>query len=281
MDANTLPKDTGRKTRVLAAANGSAGSGKTTFVSAVGYVAATRGKKVLAVGMDKQRDLSHLLGYDDPDADENLATLFDVVDGICTIDETVVPALAGEGGAPIPNLWVIPESRKLEKLEFVLAGETARELWLHRQMPRLRGRFDIILLDCPGDMKLATTGALITADEIVGCVKSQEKEGRGLTELEDKLADVHEAYGHTGMRDEIDWVVIGESVSDKSQGKVYHDIEEQLREAYGDMVLKPSVRRDVKIPEAYTAQRPVTLYAPHGDAAKAYTEMGKKMKLYR
>ncbi|MDJ0345888.1 ParA family protein [Streptomyces sp. H10-C2] len=276
-----LPEDTGRPTRVLAVVNGSAGSGKTTFSAAVGYAAAARKKKVCILGLDKQRDVSRLLGYDDPDAEEELPTILDVLNDVCSLDEAVVPALDSKTEKPIPNLWVILEARGLDKLEFMLAGMTARELWLHRLMGSLRGRFDLVLIDCPGDMKLATTGALITANEIVGCTKSQEKEARGLTELESKITEIHESYGHTGMRDGVDWVVIGEGVSSKSQGKVYWDIEQQVREAYADVVLSATVRDDVKVAEAYTAGQPVTLYSPKSDAAEAYVKIGRQMKLYR
>nr|MDT0519871.1 ParA family protein [Streptomyces sp. DSM 41633] len=277
-----LPEDTGRKTRVLTVTNGSAGSGKTTFAGAVGYATAKNSKKkVCVIGMDRQRDVSRLLGYDDPDSDENLPTLYDVVDDVFSLAEAVVPARHSKTKEWIPNLWVVLESNKLDQLEFKLAGTTARELWLFRLLPQLRGRFDVIIIDCPGDVKIATIGAIIAGDEIVGCTKSQEKEARGLTELEDKIKEIHEAYGHLGMRNGLDWVVIGEGVTSDSQGKVYRDIEAQVRKAYGTMALQPTVRDDVKVPEAYSAGQPVTLYNPKCDAAVAYTKIGRQMKLYR
>ncbi|GGP80558.1 ParA family protein [Streptomyces melanogenes] len=279
-DTPMLPDDTGLKTRVLVFTNGSAGSGKSTTAAAVAYAAAKKKRKVCYIGLDKQRDGSRLLGYDDPDGDEDLPTLYDVVDKLVTLPEAVVPARDTKTKEVIDNLWVVLESKKLEHLEFKLANETARELWLYRMIGQLRGRFDVIALDCSGDVKLGTIGAIIASDEVVGCTKSQEKEARGLTELEDKIAEVAEAYGHTGMPTGIDWVVITEGVEHKSQGKVYKDMEQQLREAYGDIVLE-TVRDDVKVPEAYTAGQPVTLYSPNAPSAKAYTKIGRQMKLYR
>ncbi|WP_086796397.1 ParA family protein [Streptomyces caniscabiei] len=279
-DTPTLPEDTGRKTRVLACTNGSAGSGKSTTAAALAYAAAKKKKLVCVIGLDKQRDISRLLGYDDPDGDEDLPTMFDVVDEICSLAEAVVPAKDTKTKEFIPNLWVVLESKKLDKLEFKLADQTARELWLYRIIGELRGRFDFVIFDCPGDVKQATIGAIIASDEVVGCTKSQEKEARGLTELEDKIAEVAMAYGHTGMPTGINWVVINEGVEHNSQGKVYKDMENQLREAYGDIVLE-TVGDDVKVPEAYTAGRPVTLFSPHCRAAQAFTKIGRQMKLYR
>ncbi|MFE9769737.1 ParA family protein [Streptomyces sp. NPDC005808] len=279
-DTPTLPEDTGRETRVLACTNGSAGSGKSTTAAALAYAAAKKKKRVCVIGLDKQRDISRLLGYDDPDGDKDLPTMYDVVDKLFTLAEAVVPARDSKTKEVIPELWVVLESKQLESLEFKLAGETARELWLYQIIGELRGRFDLVIFDCPGDVKLATIAAIIASDEVVGCTKSQEKEARGLTELEDKIAEVARAYGHTSMPTDIDWVIITEGVDHNSQGKVYKDMENQLRDAYGDIVLE-TVGDDVKVPEAYTAGQPVTLFAPNCRAAKAYTKIGRQMQLYR
>ncbi|MEE1735433.1 ParA family protein [Streptomyces sp. BE147] len=274
------PVSKGRTTRVLTLASGSAGSGKSTLAAALAEQAAAHGRTVCVLGLDRQRDVSRLLGYDNPDADEDLATLIDVIDGICTLDEALVPGRNSKTKELIPGLWLVLESSKLDTLSVKLAGVTAREMWLHRLLPQLLGRFDIILLDCPGNMDLGTQGALIAGTEIVGCTKSQEKEARGLTELEDKIADLHKSFGFMGMRDSLDWIVIGEGVTGVSQGKVYFDIEKQVRAAYGDLVVYPTIRDDVKVPEAYSASLPVTLYNPKAEAATAYVKVGQSMKLY-
>ncbi|MFB7341199.1 ParA family protein [Streptomyces hydrogenans] len=274
------PPATGRKTRILTLASGSAGSGKSTLAGALAEQAAAHGLVVCVIGLDQQRDVSRLLGYDDPDADENLPTLIDVIDGLCTLDEALVPGRHSKTGEILPGLWLVLESGRLDTLTLKLAGVTARELWLTQQLKQLDGRFDLILLDCPGNMDLGTQNALIAGTEIVGCTKSQEKEARGLTALEDKILHLHQSYGFLGMRDGLDWIVIGEGVTSVSQGKLYFEIEQQVREAYGDLVVTPTVRDDVKVPEAYSASLPITLYNPKSDAAAAYVAIGKAMKLY-
>jgi cellulose biosynthesis protein BcsQ len=275
-----IPEADGRTTRIIVGVNESGGSVKTTSVSALAAAAAQAGKRVLAIDTDSQRDLSHILGYDDPDGDENLLTLWDVVvEELGTLDEAVIPALQGEGGSPIPNLWLVPASKKLKELDDRLAGAMLRELWLRRLMPALQGRFDIIFIDCPGDLKLITKGALIAGTETMACVKSQEKEARALTELEDTLTEINKSFKDVGIQVELTWVVIGESVKDKSQGKVYTDAETQLREAYGSLVLKPSVRRSTKIPEAYSAQMPLPLWAPRSGATLEYVAIADSMGL--
>ncbi|MFF7459135.1 ParA family protein [Kitasatospora sp. NPDC008115] len=277
-----IPANTGRATRVIVAVNESGGSVKTTTVSALAAAAATEGLLVLAIEADSQRDLAHILGCDDPDADENIATLWDVVDGLATLDEAVIPARRGESGPVIPGLWLVPGSRKLKELDDKLAGVMLREMWFSRLMTAVMGRFDVIFIDCPGDLKLTTKGALLADKdrvEVMACVKSQEKEARALTELESTLTEMNKAFGPLGINLGIDWIVIGESVSHESQGKVYSDSEAQLREAYGELVLSPSVRRSTKVAEAYSAQTAIPLYAPNSAPAIEYRGIAAGMGL--
>ncbi|MGW4651347.1 ParA family protein [Kitasatospora sp. NPDC004289] len=276
-----LPTNVGHETRIIVAVNESGGSVKSTTVAALAAIAAEEGLDVLAIDADSQRDLAHLLGLDDPDSDDNIATLFDVVDGIATLDEAIIPARRGEGGPVIPHLWFIPGSRRLKELDEKLAGAMLRELWLQRIVQGALGRFHVIFIDCPGDLKLTTKGALLSKKdvEVMACVKSQEKEARALTELEATLSEMNDAFAALGVQLGIDWIVIGESVSDKSQGKAYTDAEEQLREAYGELVLTPSVRRSIKVPEAYSAQTPVPIYAPRSEPSLQYREIAAGMGL--
>ncbi|WP_158854046.1 hypothetical protein [Streptomyces sp. NRRL F-5650] len=48
-----------------------------------------------------------------------------------------------------------------------------------------------------------------------------------------------------------------------------------------NVVMLETVQADVRVPEAYTAAQPVTLYSPSTVAAEAYTKIGRQMKLYR
>ncbi|MFI8265267.1 ParA family protein [Streptomyces sp. NPDC085665] len=280
-EAFKVPENTGKNTRIIAACNKSGGSVKTTSVTALAAEAARLKLKVLVIDADDQRDASHILGYDDPDQDENLLTLWDVVDGLGTLEEAIVPARMGEGGEPIPNLWLVPASRELDNFDLNMAGEQAREMWLMKHIQFVRGRFDVVFIDCPGDLKLIVTGVLLCTDEVMACVKSQEKEIRALTELESKIASIREDFKYLSNLPELRWIVVGEGVTDKGQGKVYQQAEDQLRAAYGEMVLKPTVRRSVRVPGAYSAQIPLTLFAPKEDASLEYKEIAKSMGLFK
>ncbi|MEU2770846.1 hypothetical protein ABZ628_29490 [Streptomyces diastaticus] len=70
----------------------------------------------------------------------------------------------------------------------------------------------------------------------------------------------------------------------KDSGKKLKLAEQRLkypaREAYGDLVVHPTIRDDVKVPESHSVSLPVTLYNPKTEAATAYVKVGRAMKLY-
>lgn len=61
--------------------------------------------------------------------------------------------------------------------------------------------------------------------------------------------------------------VVPSLVPPESAGRYYVDVLNQVRAGWGDLVT-PTVRRSVRVPEAYSAQQPLTVYAP-GEAVTA------------
>lgn len=271
-----LPDPDGRPTRIITGANKSGGSVKTTTLTALAVLCAQAGLRVGYIDGDDQRDSSHIFGLDDPDADENVVTLWDIVEGSFDILEAFTSARVGEGGPVIPNLWFVPASRKLKSLDLHLASRTGREMWLHKHAAKLRGLFDIVFFDCPGQWNLFTQAAILECDEVAACVKSQDKESRALVELE---ADIDHLRGVFGRAGELAWVVIGEGVIKENGGKVYVESAERVREAYGDIVVPNVIRRTKVVPEAYSAQVALPLFDPRADVVEDYRKAAVYMEL--
>jgi chromosome partitioning protein len=257
---------TGRRiARVLALTNQSGGAGKTTSAVNIGASAADLGFTVLVIDADAQCDASAALGYDNPDDIANQANLYDVLTGAAKLEDAVVPAVAGpvdeDGTKTIPNLHVVLGSSSLEEAEQLLAPKTGREFWLRAQIERLRDTYDLILIDCPGNLGLIVVNAIVAADEVVACVKPGWKELRALTRMEAKIDEIRETFSVMGAEAELSNILIVDCPTTRNQGAVYDDSQQQAREAYENLVL-PTVRRSPRIPEAYAAQKVLRLYDP-------------------
>ncbi|MFJ4633784.1 ParA family protein [Streptomyces sp. NPDC088847] len=252
-------------TRVLALTNQSGGAGKTTSAVNVGACAADLGLTAIVIDADAQCDASAALGYDAPDDIPNQANFYDVLTGAAKIEDAIVPAMAGpageDGTRPISNLFILLGSSNLEEAEQLLAPKTGREFWLRSQIERIRGSYDLILIDCPGNLGLIVVNAIVAADEVVACVKPGWKELRALTRMEGKIDEIRETFSAMGASAALSNILIVDCPTTRNQGAVYDDSQQQAREAYEDLVL-PSVRRSPRIPEAYAAQTVLRLYDP-------------------
>ncbi|MER6434627.1 AAA family ATPase [Streptomyces sp900105245] len=256
---------TSRIARVLALTNQSGGAGKTTSAVNIGACAADLGFTTLIIDADAQCDASAAVGYDAPDDIPNQANLYDVLTGAAKIDDAVVQALAGpygeDGTKPIPNLFALLGSSALEEAEQLLAPKTGREFWLKTQIERIRDTYDLILIDCPGNLGLIVVNAIVAADDVVACVKPGWKELRALTRMEAKIEEISETFSAMGARANLANILIVDCPTTRNQGAVYDDSQQQAKEAYEELVL-PTVRRSPRIPEAYAAQRVLRFYDP-------------------
>ncbi|MET8820514.1 ParA family protein [Streptomyces rochei] len=251
--------------RVISLTNQSGGAGKTTSAVNIGACAADLGYTSVVIDADAQCDASAAVGYDNPDDVPNQANLYDVLTGAAKIEEAVVPAMAGAYDDPnakaIPNLHVVLGSSELEEAEQLLAPKTGREFWLKRQIDRIRDAYDLILIDCPGNLGLIVVNAIVASDEVVACVKPGWKELRALTRMEAKIDDIRDTFSVMGAEAELSNILIVDCPTTRNQGAVYDDSQQQARDAYEELVL-PSVRRSPRIPEAYAAQKVLRLYDP-------------------
>ncbi|WP_435613658.1 ParA family protein [Streptomyces sp. bgisy159] len=256
---------TSRIARVLALTNQSGGAGKTTSAVNIGACAADLGLTTLVIDADAQCDASAAVGYDNPDDIPNQANLYDVLTGAAKLEDAVVQAMAGpigeDGTKSIPNLFVVLGSSSLEEAEQLLAPKTGREFWLRSQIERVRDTYDLILIDCPGNLGLIVVNAIVAASEVVACVKPGWKELRALTRMEAKIDEIRDTFSAMGAAAELSNILIVDCPTTRNQGAVYDDSQQQAKEAYEELVL-PTVRRSPRIPEAYAAQKALRFYDP-------------------
>ncbi|TQE33126.1 ParA family protein [Streptomyces ipomoeae] len=264
--------------RVYAVVNQSGGAGKTTSVVNIGASAAEYGWRVLIIDGDAQCDASVLCGYEPDLMDDAQPTLYDVLIGVSQFEEAIVPALAGKygeaGTKPIPNMWVALASSNLEDAEQILAPKMGRELWLRELVERVRDQFDLILIDCPGNLGLIVVNAIVASDEVIGAVKPGWKELRALTRIELKIEDIQTVF--PDAKAFLSKILVVDAPTHRSQGAVYDDSKKTVQDAYADKML-PMVRRSPRIPEAYAAQKALRFFDRAGEATEDYYKVTKSL----
>ncbi|WP_435245185.1 ParA family protein [Streptomyces tendae] len=282
--------------RIISMTNQVGGSGKSTSGVNIGATCAEWGYRTLVVDADDQCDASVALGYMNPDSIEGQKTIFDcLTDKAVKLCEAIVPAFAGPAGAEgskrLENLDLVLGSSEMENAEQYLTTEMGRELWLKRLLGQVKGDYDVIIIDCPGNLGLVVIGAILACDEVVACIKPGFKELRGLTRIEQKIEAVQEQFGEYGAHATMTGIILVDVPTSRSQGAVWDDGKNMAVQTYGDLVLRGyaedgekeryGVRRSTKIPESYAHQKVLLQYDRAGEATYDYVEISKGLGFSR
>ena len=246
--------------RVIAFANQKGGVGKTTTTITVGASLAELGYRVLIIDLDPQGNASTGLGVNSRDLD---ATIYDVLLRDEKLENCVEPTA-------IKNLFIAPSNLDLAGADIELVSEMGREQRLKKAIESIIDQYDYILLDCPPSLGLLTVNGLTAATEVFVPIQCEYFALEGLGQLlrsVDRVSQVlnpilevtHIAcvmYTHTTLSD---------------------DVVREVREHFGDKVCKAVVPRSVRVAEAPSHGKPITVFDPTSAAAKAYREIAKEI----
>jgi chromosome partitioning protein len=264
--ARLLPRPQGRGrsgrgpsvARVIAFANQKGGVAKTTSTLNLGVALTEQGKRVLAVDLDPQGNLTMSQGWN---PDEIERSLFDVLVHKLPITEVVRHA----------ELDVAVSSIDLAGAELALASMIGRERALEKALLPVRGDYDYILIDTPPSLGLLTINALVASDGVIVPVQCEYLSLRGLVQLENTLTMIRE-----NLNPHVEIQGILATMFDK---RLLHSREavEILKENFGDLVLDTKIRKTVRYAEAPVKGQSVLKYDPNGEAAAMYRDLAKEV----
>ena len=139
--------------RIIAVANQKGGVGKTTTAINLSSCLAEKGKKVLAVDMDPQGNMTSGLGVD-KNSVEN--TIYDLIIGESSIDEVLRKDI-------MKNLDIIPANIDLSAAEIELIDVEDKEYIVRNVIKDIKDNYDYIIIDCPPSLSMLTINAMTTA----------------------------------------------------------------------------------------------------------------------
>jgi len=289
--------------RVVCFANQSGGSGKTTSATALGYILAERGYKVLLIDLDPQHDACHIVGYTYPDqicgicldsfAVQMVATrrgierqpvsdcvsghkpdphpnMFDVlINGSVGITEAIRPALV-QAEQPIPGLDIALASTDLSAADKNFAQIMAAEVQLNSALDDVRHEYDYVFIDSPASLGTLMVNILVASDYVIACVKAEQKELRAVEELLRTIATVNLHLRKVSPL-ELGGVLVA-GLPSKRDGVIYREWADQVPLMYPGKEL-PNVPRTAKVTQSYTNRVVLPVWAPRHPATRAYGDI--------
>jgi len=248
----------------IACVSGKGGVGKTTTCASLAAVLAERGRRVLAVDMDPQSNLTSGLGFNPYSLDRTVATL--LVDTERELRDVALPTRW-------ENLQLLPASPDLSGVEAELPTVIDRELGLRDALTRdgVPAAYDFILLDSPPNFGFHTVSVLAATDYVIIPVQMS---GFALKGLKETLRTIHAARQRLNPR----LAVLGMLATFVApRTRFSRDLLAGLRAMPNVRLFDSVLKVTVRLQENALAGEPITAYAPSSEAAATYRQFADEV----
>lgn len=254
--------------KVIAISNQKGGVAKTTTTYNLAVVKAIEGKKVLMIDLDAQGSLTIATGIE---PSENSLEGYSTVDLFDSQKDPVDTVFEVKTVPLEKKLYIIPSDPNLAKTENYINSLDEKIYFIKDACDIFeKFGFDYIFLDCPPNLGIIVTNALVAADEVIIPVKTDYLSYRGVELIKDsidrvkngkrmnpniQIAGIIPTMYRGNVNDHKDILSILEK-----QGRILGIVKESVAASKGDVDGIPAVVSE-----------------PKSDVAKAYFEIAKNI----
>jgi len=181
----------------------------------------------------------------------------------------------------VEGLSVVPATIDLAGAEIELVSVVARESRLRRAIlghPRVgsaqdlgEDRLDYVLIDCPPSLGLLTLNALVAGNEMMIPIQAEYYALEGLGQL---LETVEMVKAHLNPSLDVSTILV--TMYD-ARTRLAAGVAEEVRDHFGDQVLKTTIPRSVRVSEAPSYGQTVMTYDPGSPGALSYLEAAREI----
>lgn len=238
--------------RVFCVVNQKGGVGKTTTAISLSAGLARAGSSTLLIDLDPQCHATTGLGQN-PLPHHPFA-------GGKAFSQAVVTTL-------INNLDLLAGCGSFEEVELLVSLDDNRREHLVNQLREELKRYEYVLIDCPPSRGRLTQTALAFSTEVLMPIQCEFYAMEGLVQQIKIIGDIIQR-----RKGELAFGGVVLTMYDPTL-ELTHEVDQQVREFFGEVVFKTVIPRDVALSEAPSYGQSIFEYAPRSRGARAYTEL--------
>jgi chromosome partitioning protein len=241
--------------RIFCIANQKGGVGKTTTALNLAVGLALSGRRTLLIDLDPQCNATGGMGHKPAERHPLISQT--------PLRESLV-------ATSTPGLELLPGSRNFQDVE-LLAGPKNETATLRQHLASGMSAYDFVLIDCPPSLGQLTRTALAGSTEVVMPIQCEYFAMEGLAQMIEVIRQVMQEKPQRLQFGGIVLTMVDDAL------ELTHEVEQQVRDFFGDIVFRTVVPRDVAVSEAPSHGLSVIDYAPRSRGARAYIELCREV----
>ena len=247
--------------RIIAVANQKGGVGKTTTAINLSSCLSALGKRVLAIDMDPQGNMTSGLGVDKDNVEK---TVYDLIIGRATVEECLCKEV-------FENLDLLPTNIDLSAAEIELIGVENKEFIIRDEVAKIRGNYDFVIVDCPPSLSMLTINAMTTANTVLVPIQCEYYALEGLSQLMHTIDLVKERLNPDLEMEGVVFTMYNARTNLSLQ------VVENVKDNLDQTIYKTIIPRNIRLAEAPSHGLPINIYDPKSSGAESYMLLAEEV----
>lgn len=247
--------------KTISICNQKGGTGKTTTTVNLSAAIAELGNRVLIVDADPQGNATSGVGVN---KNELKKSVYDLILNKTVASEVLIQNV-------YPSLDLIPCNIHLTGAEIELVGALSRETRLKKAIAPIVNDYDYIFIDSPPSLGLLTLNSLVASDSIIIPIQCEFYALEGVSQLMHTLGLIRE-----GLNPSLDIEGVLLTMADYRTNLTTEVINE-IKGYFKDKVYSAIIPRNIRLSEAPSHGKPITVYDGASIGAKKYRELAAEI----